>query len=1000
MAESTSSSLPETLDTLYDDSSLRERFDPIRLTAAGSLSVLQLPLAKEVLGHEVQDSEALSRVGSGEISYTDFVTERAKYLVQTQHYELSPSQQRSQLLHIGLAALFSFLQSNVTGPPLAFNSAEVVIPSALRANKKDLNAVRNKMIRDLSVDGEAAYKLTPNVELFCVAKALLVDADVLCADGPLVARTARMRVNFLHQKMLSEVTGTLQDVIYSDLEELGKAVLGDQGASSTSTAEERTRFLLERAMTHMHHGFDAKARADLERAATENGFEFALTGKLGKRTKFQERDISQLVVLAKSADKNASGESTANEQGDNKAKPVAPKNLELNDDTLLESIAFAKEDHQTKEKSMTVQDESSLSPTLASIDPSNQPMLNPLDSCILLALASAITNTSPEHGLTREETLPYATRVLEGGSSNWQVYTQALLVRSRIEGYKSRTVERSVLQMQALVDQVIADTESADASLANDASAADDTSTEQPTTFLPKPEKSESAPAAERLEFIWTLNFSTRWSLEAELASRWVNLGGLRTALDIYERLHMWAEVALCYAATDREDKAKLIVRRQLYEPTNKDVEDEHEKFEGPELSPLPPDAPRLFCILGDIDNDPSMYERAWEVSNNRYARAQRSLARHYMSMKPPSLEEAEEAYRKSLQINRLNHGAWFALGCVQLELEKWDDAIESFTRTIQLEESDAEAWSNLAAALLRISSSKPTHITAEAIPSSSSSSKSDEEGADSETKKAEGDPYKHKRDALAALHRAASLKHTDHRIWDNLLTVAASIPPPQTPFKDIIYAQRRVIELLGPKKGEKCIDIPILTMLVDYVITTYNYEELFVSATATEGGDASSQQKERHLRSGTIPGQLISLFDDCIVPLITHSAPLWLLVARIEQFRQRPSKAFEAHEKAWRAVVASSTQGAFQMGDEKKWMDVVRATERLVRDGYAKFGPMEKEGQDEKAEGERELVAKDWRYKARSAVRGILGKGKEFWEDTEGWNKLKELAAEVGGSS
>jgi hypothetical protein len=29
----------------------------------------------------------------------------------------------------------------------------------------------------------------------------------------------------------------------------------------------------------------------------------------------------------------------------------------------------------------------------------------------------------------------------------------------------------------------------------------------------------------------------------------------------------------------------------------------------------------------------------------------------------------------------------------------------------------------------------------------------------------------------------------------------------------------------------------------------------------------------------------------------------------------------------------------------------------------------------------EAELVAKDWRFKSRSAVRGIMGKGKEFWD-------------------
>ena len=59
---------------------------------------------------------------------------------------------------------------------------------------------------------------------------------------------------------------------------------------------------------------------------------------------------------------------------------------------------------------------------------------------------------------------------------------------------------------------------------------------------------------------------------------------------------------------------------------------------------------------------------------------------------------------------------------------------------------------------------------------------------------------------------------------------------------------------------------------------------------------------------------------------------------------------------------------------------------------GYARFGPMDKEGTEE-------MVAKDWRFKARSAVRGILGKGKEFWEDSEGWARLKELQSEVGSN-
>src|SRR5204862_7704432 len=137
--------------------------------------------------------------------------------------------------------------------------------------------------------------------------------------------------------------------------------------------------------------------------------------------------------------------------------------------------------------SRQLQDSSTLPPSLAALDPSSQAMLQPLDSIILLLLASTITNTDPADGLTREETLPYATRVLEGGSSNWQVYTQALLLRSRIEGYRSRTIERGLLQLQALVDQVIADT-------ANGEQATEGQDGESAAnTFLPKAKESESA---------------------------------------------------------------------------------------------------------------------------------------------------------------------------------------------------------------------------------------------------------------------------------------------------------------------------------------------------------------------------------------------------------------------------------------------------------------------------------------------------------------------------
>ena len=76
-----------------------------------------------------------------------------------------------------------------------------------------------------------------------------------------------------------------------------------------------------------------------------------VTGKLGKRTKFQTFDVSQLVLDAASAPAKSSEDSVS----------MMPKNLELEDDVLLEQIQLT----NPKEK--------------------QENTLSPRDQCILLA---------------------------------------------------------------------------------------------------------------------------------------------------------------------------------------------------------------------------------------------------------------------------------------------------------------------------------------------------------------------------------------------------------------------------------------------------------------------------------------------------------------------------------------------------------------------------------------------------------------------------------------
>lgn len=859
---------------------------------------------------------------------------------------------------VGYAALLAFLQSNVTGPPLPFNSATTVFSKDVASDPKVVRTTRKSLLSGLALDGIAAYRLTPNIELLCLADAVFTSPAIL--KNIKVARWAKIRVNFMHQRLLSEVSSTLQDLIYEDLAIVAEEL---EAAKKIPGFDEQAEgeFLLERSTIHTHHGLDSFAREDIQNATKNRGFKFALTGLLGKRTKFQQKETSQLVVLAKSKVSPSSEQSVDKEEPSTKIDDVsndpstatAPDKLDLNDDTLLESISFTKK----SEIPTDIQAISDVPQELQELDPSDQPKLQPLDSSILLSIASSIKNTSPENGLTREETIPYATRVLEGGSSNWQVYTQALLVRSRIEGYRSRTVERGLLQLQALVDQVIADTANAESTTeTQDGDAA-------ANTFLPKAKDSESAPATERLQYIFQLASPTRWDLEAELASRWVSLGGLRSALDIYQRLEMWAEAALCWAATEREDKARSVVRRQLFHATNGDSDDEpseDEKWEGAPRDPAPLEAPRLYCILGDIDSSPEMWEKAWEVSNNRYARAQRSLGRHYIAAN--DFIKAALAYSKALTVDKLNQPAWFAFGCTLLELSQFERAVEAFTRCVQLDESDAESWSNLGAALMKTD----PELKLAAIKESKGEKPTldDEE----EEVRAPSDPSKELRavaheiraDALIALKRAATLKHDSFRIWDNVLTVAASLLPPD--YATMLAAQKRIVDLRGKTEGESCLDVAVLQVLVAHLIAT------------NDSYDPSAPGLSR---------MIVRFIDEMVVPLITSSAPLWQLVSKLALWRHKPTAALEAEEKAWRAV---TSQPGWESESEKRWDAVVDATVRLC-DSYESFGPMTRTD----GLGAGELVAKDWKFKARSAVRGIMNKGRECWGETAGFEKLKE---------
>ncbi|EPE35770.1 TPR-like protein [Glarea lozoyensis ATCC 20868] len=840
----------------------------------------------------------------------------------------------------GLAAFNAFLQANVTGPPLDLRDV---------FSQDDANTFRDQCLRSLDIDGVSVYQHIPHIELFCLARLVFTTCFPRLISGTFTdSKWMRLRINAYHQRLLSGVSFSritdataLQNVIDKDLKELEAEIFAP---SSTFATEAKVQFLLEKAQIHIMQGLDIKAKEDVKSASETSGFSFALSGALGKRTRFQQTDISQLVVFARSKDvseeirvENGDGvKDLSIEDEDHKG----PQNLEHNDDTLLEDISFAKPQSDAVDN---------LPPALAGMLPDQQPQLTPLDQITLLTEATIKDTFLPLDKLNSEEVLPYAIRVLNDKPTNWQIYTQALLVRSRIESHRSRTQERSVLQLQVIVDQIIADTTE------EPSPSADGVPEIRVTSFLPRAKASESAPITERLQYIFQLNTPTRWEIETELAFAWSSAGSLVSALEIFKRLKLWPEVALCHHSVGQEDKARQIVRRQLYyseKGPDMDVYDVDaeaiatEKWEGEIRSPPPPHSPRLWCILGDLDNDPTCWQRAWEISHHRYARAQRTLGEYYA--RKGDLALAREAYMAATVVNRQNNATWSRLGDIDLAVGNWDGAIIAFQQSIMIDDSDAKTYSNLGSALL----SKHAELTTltkigEAAPAEGTS------------------PADILRQSLAAYKRAAALAYSNWQIWDNVLTIATRMKPPAYP--EILLALRNVIRIRAPTMGENAVDIDVLRALVGEVTSR--------SPPSTEGVYDPPR--------GSLAKAVIGFYKDEVEPLITTRSTLWVLAEKLALYVRDYARALSCAEKAWRMA----SKGEWE-GDVEAWREVVELTDGLVS-AYENYGGREWEGG---------VVEKGWKGKARSAVRGVMGRGRDAWEGTEEWGVLEGLLEGLKG--
>uniref|UniRef100_A0A668AGD3 Tetratricopeptide repeat protein 27 n=1 Tax=Myripristis murdjan TaxID=586833 RepID=A0A668AGD3_9TELE len=581
---------------------------------------------------------------------------------------------------LAVTCLHMFVQSNWTGPPVSIHIADLLPPALLSSFSQIHHAPTLDSFKSILIDGESVYSLVANPFLLLLARVILINCSSKMDSLQLLPWWTLRYIN-LHQQILEECSPQLLSLAHSMLKH--ESLFVDQRNLAI-------QFHLECVYTSLTYYEYQSAKLHIQRAKELSGLEMNMTGALGKRTRFQQNFLAQLIMeVHRKVDQP---DQTGGTDGDASPTPTPqaslPKDHDLGDDTVLNQIKLAEPDQY------------------------EVPDLSAEEQAVILGVCADFQKNNPVHKLTEEELLAFTSCILSQPKF-WAVEVTALCLRTKLERGSSRRVERAMMQTQTIVDHF----------------------------------ENKDCPVTERLKVFYCCKVPPRWIVQKQLARLLTDLGCISSALLICEKLELWEDAVICYERMGQHGKAEEILRREL------------EKKE----------TPSLYCLLGDVLREHQYYDRAWELSGQRSARAMRSKALLHLHNR--EFQQCVDCFEKSLRINTMQLGVWFSLGCAYFALEGYEGAAKAFQRCVGLEPDNAEAWNNLSTAYIRL---------------------------------------QQKDKAFCTLQEALKCNYERWQIWENFIAVCFDIGE----FTEAIKAYHRLMDLRDKYK-----DVQILQILVRAVV-------------------------------------------------------------------------------------------------------------------------------------------------------------------------------------
>ncbi|XP_045927336.1 tetratricopeptide repeat protein 27-like [Micropterus dolomieu] len=322
------------------------------------------------------------------------------------------------VMALAVSCLHMFSQSNWTGPPVSIHISDLLPPALLSSQPQMLvEAIHSSLL----LDGESVYSLVANPFLLLLARVILTKCSPKMDSLQLLPWWTLRYIN-LHQQILEACSPQLLILAHSSMDK----VLKCQSLLSEHS-ELAIQFHLECVYTSLTYYEYQPAKEHIKKAQELSGLNINMTGALGKRTRFQQKYLAQLILEVKRKQGQPG-------QMDDETSPTPtpqaslPKDYSLSDDTVLDKLNLAEPNQY------------------------ELPDLSAEEQAVILGICTDFQKNNPVHKLTEEELLAFTSCILSQPKF-WAVEVTALCLRTKLEKGSSRCVERAMMQTQ--VDVVL-----------------------------------------------------------------------------------------------------------------------------------------------------------------------------------------------------------------------------------------------------------------------------------------------------------------------------------------------------------------------------------------------------------------------------------------------------------------------------------------------------------------------------------------------------------------